>query len=135
MMAGYSETPLLRKLGIKEGQTLYLHHAPEEYFAWLGQLPGDIEVKQKLSGSFDFIHLFVTDQKDFQQCFVKAKMHLKTNGMIWVSWPKKSAKVSTDVDEHVIRNFGLKEGLVDVKVCAVSEIWSGLKFVIRLKDR
>jgi hypothetical protein len=134
-MAGYSATPLLRKLGIKDGYTIYLHHAPEEYFSWLGPLPAKAVVKGKLSGSFDFIHLFVTDQKDFQRCFVRAKKYLKPNGMIWVSWPKKSAKVPTDVDEKIIRNFGLQENLVDVKVCAVSEVWSGLKFVIRLKDR
>jgi hypothetical protein len=135
MMAGYSATPLLKKLGNKEKQTLYLHRAPEAYFSWLGPLPSDIVVKEKLSGLFDFIHLFVADQKDFQKSFVKAKKCLKPNGMVWVSWPKKSSKVATDLDEKIIRNFGLAEGLVDVKVCAVSEIWSGLKFVIRLKDR
>jgi hypothetical protein len=77
----------------------------------------------------------VKDQKSFQQGFTKSRKHLKKGGMLWISWPKKSAKVSTDLDENIIRDFGLKEGLVDVKVCAIDETWSGLKFVIRIKDR
>lgn len=134
-MAGYSGTPLVKKLGLKEGCTIFVHQPPDAYFDWLTPLPEDVVVKAKLQGEIDFIHLFTKDQKTFQQAFVKARQCLKKDGMLWVSWPKKSSKVPTDLDENVIRDFGLKEGLVDVKVCAVDDVWSGLKFVVRLKDR
>lgn len=134
-MAGYSATPLVKKLGIKPGYILYVFQAPEEYFNWLSPLPEDVEIKQKLSAALDFIHLFVKDQKTFRQLFLKSKKSLKKDGMLWISWPKKSSKVPTDLDENVIRDFGLEEGLVDVKVCAVDDVWSGLKFVVRVKDR
>jgi hypothetical protein len=98
-------------------------------------LPKDVVIGERLSGEFDFIHAFVHDSKVFQKEFVKWKQHLKKDGMLWVSWPKKSSKIATDIDENYIRNFGLQHGLVDVKVCAVSEIFSGLKFVFRLEDR
>jgi hypothetical protein len=134
-MAGYSGTPLVKKLGLREGHRAYIHGAPPEYFDWLNPFPEEVEIKEKLSGELDFVHLFVSEKKLFETLFVKAKKYLKKDGMLWVSWPKKSAKVPTDLDENIIRNFGLKEGLVDVKVCAVSEIWSGLKFMVRVKDR
>jgi hypothetical protein len=134
-MAGYSGTPLVKKLGLKPGTSLYIMNPPDQYFDWLHPLPQKTDVREKLSGSLDFIHLFVKDRKAFQQAFVKAKTHLKDKGMMWISWPKKSSKIATDLDENVIRDFGLTEGLVDVKVCAVNETWSGLKFVVRLKDR
>lgn len=134
-MAGYSGTPLVKKLGIKPKSSLYISDPPKDYFEWLYPLPEDIDVKNKLSGKLDFIHLFVKDQKSFKQSFVKSKKHLKDDGMMWVSWPKKSSKIPTDLDENMIRDFGLDEGLVDVKVCAVDEIWSALKFVVRVKDR
>jgi hypothetical protein len=134
-MAGYSGTPLVKKLGLKPAISLYIMNPPNQYFDWLHPLPQKTDVREKLSGSLDFIHLFVKDRKAFHQAFVKAKAHLKDNGMIWVSWPKKSSKLPTDLDENVIRDFGLAEGLVDVKVCAVDDTWSGLKFVVRVKDR
>jgi hypothetical protein len=134
-MAGYSGTPLVKKLGLKAGFAAFVHQPPDAYFDWLGPLPEDIVVKERLQGALDFIHLFIKDKKTFQQVFVKAMKCLKKDGMLWVSWPKKSSKVATDLDENVIRDFGLKEGLVDVKVCAVDEVWSGLKFVVRVKDR
>ncbi len=135
MMAGYSGTPLLRKLGLTDGLVVCVFNHPEKYFDWLDPLPKNIVVKEKLSGDFDFIHLFVTEARLFQTEFVKSKKHLKKTGMMWVSWPKKAARIATDLDENVIREFGLKEGLVDVKVCAVDDVWSGLKFMYRLKDR
>jgi hypothetical protein len=113
-MAGYSGTPLVKKLGIKPGSSLYILNMPQEYLKF---------------------HLFVKKNETFQQWFVKSKKHLKKDGMLWISWPKKSSKVPTDLDENIIREFGLEEGLVDVKVCAVDESWSGLKFVFRMKDR
>ena len=134
-MAGYSETPLLKKLGIKEGSALFILQPPSEYFDWISPLPPEVKVKAKLAGDFDFIHLFVKDQKTFSKEFVRSKKQLKKDGMMWISWPKKASKVPTDLDENIIRDFGLKNGLVDVKVCAIDDVWSGLKFMFRIKDR
>jgi hypothetical protein len=134
-MAGYSESSLIKKLGIRSGTTMFVYSPPEKYFEWISPLPEDVVTKEKLSGQLDFIHLFVVDKKSFQKQFGKAKKCLKKDAMMWISWPKKSSKVPTDLDENVIREYGLREGLVDVKVCAVDEVWSGLKFVFRLKDR
>jgi hypothetical protein len=134
-MAGYSGTPLVKKLGIKEGVVMYVFKSPPDYFEWLSPLPKDITVKERLNGEFDFIHSFVSESQIFKKEFVQYKKHLKKNGTLWISWPKKSSKVPTDLDENLIRDFGLTEGLVDVKVCAVDEVWSGLKFMFRIKDR
>jgi hypothetical protein len=134
-MAGYSGTPLAKKLGLTDGLVIFIDNPPAHYFDWISPMPKDLIVKDKLAGEFDFIHMFVRDVKAFQKEFLKGKKHLKKTGMLWVSWPKKSSKVPTDLDENIIRDFGLLEGLVDVKVCAVDEIWSGLKFVYRIKDR
>ena len=134
-MAGYSGTALVKKLGVKEGMTMYVFQNPTDYFDWLSPLPENVIVKNKLNSEVDFIHSFVSEAKVFQTEFVKYKKHLRKDGMLWVSWPKKSSKVPSDLDENLIRDFGLKEGLVDVKVCAVDEVWSGLKFMFRIKDR
>jgi hypothetical protein len=135
-MAGYSGTPLLKKLGIKAGHSLITVGEPSSYWDWLAPLPEKVEVIDKgARGSVDFIHLFVKERKIFEREFLTYSKILKKDGMLWVSWPKKSAKVPTDLDENVIRIFGLNNGLVDVKVCAVDDIWSGLKFMFRLKDR
>jgi len=134
-MAGYSETPLTKKLGLKENTTVFIVNAPNEYFDWLAPLPSSVQIKKRISSSLDFAHVFATDSQAFQENFLKVKAHLKPSGMVWISWPKKTSKVPTDLDENVIRDFGLANGMVDVKVCAVNEVWSGLKFVFRLKDR
>ena len=134
-MAGYSEKPLLKKLGLKDGTKAFIFESPPDYYDWLSPLPKDVVISEKLSGEFDFVHAFVHDSKVFQKEFNRWKQHLKKDGMLWISWPKKSSKIATDLDENSIRDFGLQHGLVDVKVCAVSEIFSGLKFVFRLKDR
>lgn len=134
-MAGYSGTPLLKKLGVKANTALYTFRAPDHYDQLLGPLPEGAMLKAKLAGSLDFIHLFVKEQAVFEKEFLRAQKVLKKDGMLWVSWPKKASKVATDLDENIIRDFGLANGLVDVKVCAVDEVWSGLKFVFRLKDR
>lgn len=134
-MAGYSGTPLLKKLGIKPGFRIYIDQPPASYFDWIHPLPEKVNVSEKLSGQFDFIHLFVKDQKTFQNLITKCKKYLKSDGMIWISWPKKSSGVQSDLDENKIRDYGLSQGLVDIKVCAVDAIWSGLKFVIPVKDR
>jgi hypothetical protein len=134
-MAGYSGTPLLKKLGIKEGSTIYVFNPPLEYFNWLSPLPKNVKVKSRLSGELDFIHVFTFELTVFKKQFLDSKKYLKKEGMLWISWPKRASKMATDLDENIIRDFGLVNGLVDVKVCAVDEVWSGLKFVVRLKDR
>ena len=120
-MAGYSETPLQKKLGIKEGLTVLILQPPDDYFDWISPLPKDVKIKSKLGGEIDFIHLFVLSQKTFTKEFIRSKKHLMKDGMMWISWPKKASKVPTDLDENIIREFGLKNGLVDVKVCAVDD--------------
>lgn len=134
-MAGYSGTPLQKKLGIKEGLTVFVLNPPQAYFDWVSPLPARVTIKSKLTGEFDFMHVFVKEQKVFSKEFSRCKKQLKKDGMMWISWPKKASKVPTDLDENIIREFGLKNGLVDVKVCAVDEVWSGLKFMFRVKDR
>jgi hypothetical protein len=134
-MAGYSGTPLVKKLGLTEGLVIFVDSPPTAYFDWITPLPTTLVVKEKLSGEFDFIHLFVHERKAFIKAFLRGKRHLRKSGMLWVSWPKKSSKVPTDLDEKIIRDFGLSAGLVDVKVCAVDHVWAGLKFVFRMKDR
>lgn len=132
-MAGYSGTPLLKKLGIKPGFRCLVLGEPQAYWDWLSPLPED--VKHATKGEVDFVHFFVKEKKAFEKQFKETKKVLKKDGMMWVSWPKKSSKVPTDLDENIICEFGLKNGLVDVKVCAVDDIWSGLKFMYRLTDR
>lgn len=134
-MAGYSGTPLIKKLGVKENAVLYVYSPPKDYFDWLSPLPNGVVVKPRPLGELDFIHVFTADSGVFKKQFLDCKKHLRKDGMMWISWPKKSSKVETDLDENKIRDFGLDNGLVDVKVCAVDEVWSGLKFVFRVKDR
>lgn len=136
MSAGYSKTPLVRKLGIKPGDTLYLPNAPSHYLDLLGELPQDVTVMdEKSDGKVPFIHLFAGNSKDLIDGFPAAKKRLKKDGMLWVSWIKKSSQIDTDISESDVRNLGLEMGLVDVKICAVDENWSGLKFMYRKNDR
>jgi hypothetical protein len=134
-MAGYSSTALVKKLGIKPASSIFIQNSPSDYFDWIAPLPENVVVKKRADAALDFVHLFVTTQLEFKKSFMAHMKHLKKDGMMWVSWPKKSSGVVTDLDENFIRDFGLQAGLVDVKVCAVDETWSGLKFVYRLKDR
>ena len=135
-MAGYSNTPLSKKLGIKAGFNLIVLNEPPSYWKWISPLPEGVSAKNKPGvQSLDFIHLFVTEKKICEKEVLRLKKALKPNGMIWISWPKKSSGVPSDMDENVIRNFALKNGLVDIKVCAVDEVWSGLKLVVPVKDR
>lgn len=134
-MAGYSGTPLQKKLGIKPGMTMFVQNVPPDYFDWLSPLPERVTVKKMIGKEIDFIHSFVKSQSEFKKLFIANQKALKKDGMFWISWPKKSSGVITDLDENFIRDFGLQAGLVDVKVCAVDETWSGLKFVFRVKDR
>ena len=135
-MAGYSGTPLLKKLGIKPGHVVLALNEPGDYWKWLSPLPEGVVAKEKLgTGVHDFIHLFVKEKKAYEKEVLRCRKSLKQDGMIWVSWPKKSSGVVTDITEDVIRNFALKNSLVDIKVCAVDDVWSGLKLVIPVKDR
>lgn len=135
-MAGYSGTPLVKKLGIKAGSLVALLNEPAQYFDWISPLPDDVKlIKKPGAKPVDFVHLFVKENKTYVSEVLRFKKALHPDGMIWISWPKKSSKVPTDLDENVIRDFALKNGLVDVKVCAVDDVWSGLKLVIPVKDR
>jgi len=134
-MAGYSGTPLLKKLGLKEAFRMAALNAPPGYFELLGKLPPGVRVLPSPKVPMDFIHFFTKDRKEYEKRLPQLKKVLAQDGMIWVSWPKVASKVSTDVTEKVVRDYGLRTGLVDIKVCAVDETWSGLKLVIPLKDR
>lgn len=134
-MAGYSGTPLVKKLGLKPGQRAIFLHAPAGYERTLGQLPDGLRPSARLAGVAEFIQLFATSQSALRTDFEKAREHLASDGALWVSWPKRASGAATDLDENIVRAMGLKIGLVDVKVCAVDDKWSGLKFVYRLKDR
>jgi hypothetical protein len=133
-MPGYSGTPLPKKLGIKPGFRARLVNAPKEVGAELSAALAECET-QRGNSDLDFAMLFIGSRLELSKEFPKLKERLAPAGMLWVSWPKKSSGIVTDIGENEIREFGLSAGLVDVKVCAVSEIWSGLKFVRRVKDR
>jgi hypothetical protein len=133
--AGYSGTPLAKKLGIKTGFNMAVINAPGYYLNLFTDLPGNLDIADEISTGHDMIHLFVKDRQSYLSRLPLLKDQIKQNGMIWISWPKKASKIVTDITEDVIRDEALKNGLVDVKVCAVDEVWSGLKLVIRLKDR
>ena len=134
-MAGYSGTPLIKKLGIKDTFEVSFVNAPADYIKQL-ELPSTVNVKTiSRSKQLDLIQVFVKSRTALIMAFTQYPPKMKLNGMLWISWPKKSSGVQTDLDENVVRNVGLASGLVDVKVCAVDDIWSGLKFVFRLQDR
>lgn len=128
---GYSGTPLVRKLGLKPGQVLYLSGAPENYFDLTAPLPPSLTVQQRLSAPFDVAHIFCRARSDLQKKIPRCLEKLKPGGAIWVSWPKRASGVHTDITEDTIRETALPLGLVDVKVCAVDETWSGLRLVRR----
>lgn len=132
--AGYSGTPLHKKLGVKAGDRIWFSGHPHGYQSQL-EKAGDFEVISKLTSNLDFVHLFTARRGDLTRNFPKLKNAVKPDGMVWISWPKKSSGVKTDLDENIVRECGLNAGLVDVKVCAVDDVWSGLKFVFRLRDR
>lgn len=134
-MAGYSQTSLVKKLGIKVNYCCFFAKSPPKYFQWRGPLPQGAVVRARLTGQLDFIHLFVSDRKSLEKEFILCQKHVKDSGMLWISWPKKASKVPTDIDENIVRDIGVHNRLVDVKVCAIYAVWSGLKFVVRVKDR
>ena len=134
-MAGYSGTPLPQKLGFKPGTRYLLAGAPPGYGRTLGRLPADCTLCGPRDANLDLIQLFVSSEKSLVSRFPPLTGKLQPAGALWVSWPKKSSGVITDLTENDVRRIGLAAGLVDIKVCAVDETWSGLKFVRRLKDR
>ncbi len=133
-MPGCSGTPLPKKLGIKAGFRVQLKNAPPEVLAEVREELAECSILER-GTEIDFAMVFTKSAEQLSKEFPRMAKRLARAGMLWVSWPKKSSGVSTDIDEHTVREIGLAAGLVDVKVCAVTEVWSGLKFVRRLRDR
>jgi hypothetical protein len=134
-MPGYSGTPLPKKLGIKPGARVCLVDAPDEVCSELKTALAGCESVSNGKGPLDFAMLFTKSKAQLPKDFNRIAKLLVPAGMLWVSWPKKSSGVATDLDENIVREIGLAAALVDIKVCAVTEVWSGLKFVRRVKDR
>ena len=134
-MAGYSGTPLVKKLGIKEGARVAFVNAPDDFNATLGELPSDVKLMKPTTKSLDLIVFFVLSERILARDFAKLAGRLRSNGMMWIAGPKKSSGVATDLIFERVQRIGLDAGLVDVKICAIDDTWSGLKFVYRLKDR
>jgi hypothetical protein len=134
-MAGYSATPLAKKLGIARGYKLYLVGAPAGYVESLGPVGQQIDYPRALSASIDVAHIFSAERAPLQRALREFRNTLRPNAVVWASWPKKSAKIRTDITEDIVRELALPLGFVDVKVCAVDEVWSGLKLVVRKKLR
>lgn len=135
-MAGYSGTPLPKKLGIKEGHRLAILGPPQGFARTLGKLPARVTTVNGLEGGpFDVILLFVVEKEHLDMAFPATARHLKPDGGLWVAWPKKVSGVLTDLTEDRVREVALATGLVDNKVCAIDEVWSGLRCVTRVKDR
>ena len=134
-MAGYSATPLAKKLGIKDGSKLFLSNAPKNYLQLLAPIPMGVKVSPGITHDTDIVHLFATKKTRLRGQLTAARKKIKPDAALWVSWPKKAAKVPTDITEDTIRELALPLGLVDIKVCAVDETWSGLKLVIRKEHR
>jgi len=134
-MAGYSGTPLVKKLGIKDGSRVALVNAPENFQTELGGLPDNVKFMKSTTRSLDLILFYVLSERVLARDFTKLAARLTSNGMIWIAWPKKSSGVATDLTFARVQRIGLDAGLVDVKICAIDDTWSSLKFVYRLKDR
>lgn len=126
--AGYSGTPLLSRLGVKEGSGLALMNAPVGFSKWLPALPDGASVSERGAGEADVIVLFVMSSKELKSFPVAMKRMPTGSGMLWIAWPKKTSKIVTDLTENIVRDFGLALGLVDTKVCAIDDTWSGLRF-------
>lgn len=135
MSAGYSKKSLANKLGIRDGTKVLFVNPPPQYRKLLGTLPHGIAEVSPRTHTIDFIHAFVTSMKEMGKLFPRLKKTLAKDGILWISWPKKTSGLATDLDGNTVRMIGLDGGLVDVKVAAIDETWSGLKFVYRLKDR
>ena len=135
MSAGYSGTPLPKKLGFKPGMRVHFHAAPADLPELLGELPDDTQVLQRPAAPFDLVLLFVTERKELAKRLATLQQRLDPAGMLWVCWPKRASGVPTDITEDVVREVALPRGLVDTKVAAVDATWSGLRLVIRRELR
>ena len=133
--SGYSSTPLAKKLGIRDGFVIRLVNPPAYYFDLFEDMPVNIQILTDSKTTKNLIHYFTKQADDLRRDILSLKQEICHNGMIWISWPKKASKVTTDITEDVIRDLALSNGLVDIKVCAIDQIWSGLKLVIPVKDR
>jgi len=134
-MAGYSSKNLIDKLGVRDGMRAIVMRAPDGYLETLPGLEDRVNLVTRLSGKFDFIQYFATSVEQLSAVMPNLSIHLEPNCMLWVSWAKRTSPLHTGLDENIVRKFGLAAGLVDVKVAAVGDDWSGLKFVYRLADR
>jgi hypothetical protein len=134
-MAGYSGTPLAKKLGIKPGSSVFVDGAPMAYEQLLTPVPAGVKVHSAVDSSTDIVHLFSTSKAELTRALKRTLQLLRPDAAIWVSWPKKVSKMPTDITEDTIRDLAFPLGLVDIKVCAVDDIWSGLKLVIRKENR
>lgn len=134
-MTGYSGTPLAKKLGIKPGTRLAASGAPKNYAELLAPLPEGVRFERAVGANIDMAHIFATERAKLSQALRAARKRMKADAAIWVSWPKKASKVETDITEDTIREIALPMGLVDIKVCAIDETWSGLKLVLRKENR
>jgi hypothetical protein len=134
-MAGYSGTPLAQKLGIKSETTVIVINEPDGYRKLLGKIPSDVKFSGRALNNSAFVHLFTRRRSELAKQLTRLRTKIADTGTLWVSWPKKTAGVPTDVTEDVIRDVALPLGFVDVKVCAVDETWSGLKLMIRRTER
>ncbi len=133
--AGYSGTPLPKKLGIKPGHRLGLIGAPADFDVTLGELPEDVVVRRRARGPLDVVVAFFVERRALERRLDALRTTLDPAGGLWIAWPKRASGVPTDIDERVVRELGLAAGLVDNKVCAIDAVWSGLRFVYRLRDR
>jgi len=134
-MAGYSTRTLADKLGLKEGKSNSIINSPLPLEKLFATPLSRYKIKNTLSGKNNFLHFFTTTKADLEKKFPELKNSLEPDGQLWISWPKGSSKIPTDLNENIIREVGLQNGLVDVKVAAIDDHWSALKFVFRLKDR
>jgi hypothetical protein len=134
-MAGYSGTPLPQKLGIKPGLTAVTIKAPTNYPRLLGTIPEDVTFSDRLKPDSSFVHVFVKKRSELANRLAVLREKIADTGTVWISWPKRSSGVLTDVTEDVVRAVALPLGFVDVKVCAIDETWSGLKLMVRLRNR
>ncbi len=133
--AGYSGTPLAKKLDIREGARVFVWDGPDDYADLVSPLPSGVRFAKGLDSEADLVHVFVTARSRMERALKTLRQTLRPEATVWVSWPKKASKVRTDVTEDVIREVALPMGWVDIKVCAVSEVWSGLKLVVRRSER
>jgi len=134
-MAGYSKTPLVKKLGFKPEMKVTFLDAPDSYLGIIQELPAGCAVSYEIGQQQDLVHLFARNIQALESRIVPARNCISTQGALWISWPKKSSSLYLDLDGNIVRELGLGAGLVDIKVCAIDDIWSALKFVYRVRDR